>query len=61
LRGEINPKIFAFKDWSKFVKDNGAFIHDVLRKTKLFIIGNEQQLKVNEVSRQLAKPSRNQS
>lgn len=58
LRREINPKIFAVKEWSKLVKDNGAFIHDVLRKPKLFIIGNE--LKVNEVSHQLAKPSRNQ-
>lgn len=60
LRREINPKIFAVKEWSKLVKDNGAFIHDVLRKPKLFIIGNEQQLKVNEISHQLAKHSRNQ-
>ena len=61
LRREINPKIFAVKEWSKLVKDNGAFIRDVLRKPKLFIIGNQQQLNINEVSYSLAKPSRNQS
>jgi len=61
LRREINPKIFAVKEWSKLVKDNGAFIRDVLRKPKLFIIGNQQQLNINEASYSLTKPSRNQS
>ena len=60
LGREINPKIYADKEWSKLVKDNGAFVHDVLRKQKLFIIGNEQQLQSNEVSHQSTKPSRNQ-
>jgi predicted nucleotidyltransferase len=60
LGREINPKIYADKEWSKLVKDNGAFVHDVLRKQKLFIIGNEQQLQSNEVPHQSTKPSRNQ-
>lgn len=60
LGREINPKIYADKEWSKLVKDNGAFVHDVLRKQKLFIIGNEQQLQSNEFSHQSTKPSRNQ-
>jgi hypothetical protein len=60
LGREINPKIYADTEWSKLVKDNGAFVHDVLRKQKLFIIGNEQQLQSNEVPHQSTKPSRNQ-
>ena len=48
LGREINPKIYADKEWSKLVKDNGAFVHDVLSKPKLFIIGDEQQLQSNE-------------
>ena len=44
LDREINPKIFTVKEWTKLLKDNGAFVHDVLSKPKLFIIGNEQQL-----------------
>ena len=61
LGREINPKIYADKEWSKLVKDNGAFVHDVLRKQKLFIIGNEQQLQSNEASHQFTKSSRNKS
>jgi len=48
LGREINPKIYADKEWNKLMKDNGAFVHDVLSKPKLFIIGNEQQLQSNE-------------
>lgn len=61
LGREINPKIYADKEWSKLVKDNGGFVHDVLSKPKLFIIGNEQQLHTNKASYQPTKPSRNQS
>ena len=61
LGREINPKIFAVKEWQKLMQDNGAFIHDVLSKTKLFIIGNEQQLQIHEVSHQSKKLNRNQS
>jgi len=60
LGRELNPKIFAANEWAKLVKDNGAFVHDVLSKPKLFIIGNEQQLSTNEVSHYPTKPSRNQ-
>ncbi len=61
LGREINPKVYAAKEWSRLVKDNGAFIHDVLSKPKLFIIGDEQQLHTNEVYHHPIKPSRNQS
>jgi predicted nucleotidyltransferase len=52
LGREINPKIFTVKEWQKLMQDNGAFVHDVLSKTKLFIIGNEQQLQIHEASHQ---------
>lgn len=61
LGREINPKVYAAKEWSRLVKDNGAFIHDVLSKPKLFIIGDEQQLHTNEASDHSTKSSRNQS
>lgn len=61
LGREINPKIYAAKEWRRLVKDNGAFIHDVLSKPKLFIIGDEQQLHTNEASDHSTKSSRNQS
>ena len=61
LGREINPKIFTVKEWQKLMQDNGAFVHDVLSKTKLFIIGNEQQLQIHEASHQSKKLSRNQS
>jgi predicted nucleotidyltransferase len=61
LGREINPKIYADKEWNRLMKDNGAFVHDVLSKPKLFIIGNEQQLHTNEASDHSTKPSRNQS
>jgi len=44
LGREINPKIFTANEWAKLVKDNGAFVHDVLSKPKLFILGNEKEL-----------------
>jgi len=61
LGREINPKIFTAKEWHQLVKDNGAFVHDVLSKPKLFITGNEQQLHTNEVTHHATKLSRNQS
>ncbi|MBU3579767.1 nucleotidyltransferase domain-containing protein [Polynucleobacter sp. 73C-SIWE] len=61
LGREINPKVYAAKEWRRLVKDNGAFIHDVLSKPKLFIIGDEQQLHTNEASDHSTKSSRNQS
>ena len=48
LGREINPKIYADKEWNKLVKEDGGFVHDVLSKPKLFMIGNEQQLQSNE-------------
>jgi predicted nucleotidyltransferase len=61
LGREINPKIFTVKEWQKLMQDNGAFVHDVLSKTKLFIIGDDQQLQIHEASHQSKKFNRNQS
>ena len=61
LGREINPKIFAAKEWKKLMKDNGAFVHDVLSKPKLFIIGSDQQLNSTEAPHHTTKPNRNQS
>ena len=47
LGREINPKIFTVKEWQKLMQDNGAFVHDVLSKAKLFVIGDDQQIQVN--------------
>ena len=55
LGREINPKIYTDKEWNKLMKDNGAFVHDVLSKPKLFIIGNEEQLQSNEAMRYPSK------
>jgi predicted nucleotidyltransferase len=59
LGREINPKIYGVKEWSKLIQDNGAFVQDVMKKPKLFIIGNEQQLHPKEASYHPTKPSRN--
>jgi predicted nucleotidyltransferase len=59
LGREINPKIYGVKEWSKLIQDNGAFVQDVMKKPKLFIIGNEQQLHPKETSYHPTKPSRN--
>lgn len=61
LGREINPKIFTVKEWQKLMQDNGAFVHDVLSKTKLFIIGDDQQLQIHEAYHQSKKLNRNQS
>jgi predicted nucleotidyltransferase len=61
LGREINPKIFTVKEWQKLMQDNGAFVHDVLSKTKLFVIGDDQQLQIHEASHQSKKLNRNQS
>lgn len=60
LGREINPKILSVKEWGKLIKDNGAFVQDVMNKPKLFIIGNEQQLQLNEALYHPTKSSRDQ-
>lgn len=60
LGREINPKILSVKEWGKLIKDNGAFVQDVMNKPKLFIIGNEQQLHLNEALYHPTKSSRDQ-
>jgi predicted nucleotidyltransferase len=42
LGREINPKIFAVKEWNQLLEDNGAFAKDVMSKPKLFIFGGEK-------------------
>lgn len=48
LGREINPKQYAVDVWHLLVKENGAFVRDVLGKPKLFVIGNEQDLLIKE-------------
>ena len=63
LGREINPKIFAVKEWNQLLEDNGAFAKDVMSKPKLFIFGSEKelhQLQQREASHQSAKSRRHQ-
>jgi predicted nucleotidyltransferase len=44
LGREINPKVFAVSEWNAKVKAKSAFTTDVLRKPKIFLVGNEDEL-----------------
>ena len=44
LGREINPKLYSRTEWQKLVREQSAFVRDVLGKQKLFVIGNEQDL-----------------
>jgi predicted nucleotidyltransferase len=44
LRREINPKVFAVSEWNAKVKAKSAFTTDVLRKPKVFLVGNDNEL-----------------
>lgn len=43
LGREINPKIFNHKEWEKAKKKKDAFIKEVIKNPKLFIIGMENE------------------
>jgi predicted nucleotidyltransferase len=44
LGREINPKVFAVSEWNAKVRAGSAFTTDVLRKPKVFLVGNENEL-----------------
>jgi predicted nucleotidyltransferase len=44
LGREINPKIYTRAEWQKFVKENGAFVRDVMSKPKLLVLGDKDDL-----------------
>ncbi|RPI79015.1 MAG: toxin-antitoxin system toxin subunit [Desulfobacteraceae bacterium] len=47
IRREINPHIFTQEEFSKRKQDKDHFLDSVLNAPKLFIIGNENELKAD--------------
>jgi predicted nucleotidyltransferase len=45
LGREINPKVFTVDEWRSKLKVKDAFVRDVLAKPKIFLIGNDNDLK----------------
>jgi predicted nucleotidyltransferase len=48
LGREINPKPYSISEWRRLVEEEGAFVRDVLSKPKLFVIGHQHDLVVDE-------------
>ncbi|MES2219248.1 MAG: nucleotidyltransferase domain-containing protein [Pseudomonadota bacterium] len=44
VRREINPKVYSKAEWQKLVRNKNAFIKDILKKPKLFIIGTASDI-----------------
>jgi predicted nucleotidyltransferase len=44
LSREINYHIYSLEDWKKKIKEKNSFIKNVLRKPKIFLIGDESEL-----------------
>jgi predicted nucleotidyltransferase len=44
LGREINPKVFSVGEWNAKIQAKGAFTTDVLRKPKVFLVGDEDDL-----------------
>ncbi|MCP4272102.1 MAG: hypothetical protein GY781_09060 [Gammaproteobacteria bacterium] len=44
LGREVNPKIYSRKEWIKLIDSNDSFIHEVLSKPRLDIIGDGHEL-----------------
>lgn len=45
LQREINPIIYTLQEFLHRVRNNDSFIQEVLSKPKLFIVGNEDELR----------------
>ncbi len=45
LRREINPKVYTRSEWKHLAKTNDAFVQELLNKPKLFVIGEENDIK----------------
>lgn len=44
LGREVNPKVFSVHEWSSKLKAGSAFTTDVLRKPRVFLVGDEDEL-----------------
>jgi predicted nucleotidyltransferase len=45
LGREINPKVFSVREWNATVRDRAAFTADLLTKPKVFLKGDEDELR----------------
>lgn len=45
LKREINPKLFTVDEWQKLVYNNNSFVQQILKKPKLFIAGDLNDIK----------------
>lgn len=45
LQREINPVVYSVEEFERRVKNNDSFLNEVLAKSKLFIIGTEDELR----------------
>lgn len=43
LGREINPKVYNKGEWEKMRKKNDAFIKEVMTKSKLFVVGSDNE------------------
>jgi predicted nucleotidyltransferase len=41
---DINPKVFSEKEWQAKMKEKNAFVTEVLKSQKIFLIGDEHDL-----------------
>lgn len=44
LGREINPKVYNSTEWQQLLKEQGAFVRDILSKPRLFVLGSETDL-----------------
>jgi predicted nucleotidyltransferase len=47
LKREINPKLFTVDEWRKLVHNNSSFIQQILKKPKLLIAGDLNDIYAN--------------
>lgn len=45
LKRETNPKLYTVDEWKKLVHNNNAFVQQILKKPKLFIAGDLNDVK----------------
>jgi predicted nucleotidyltransferase len=46
LQREINPKVLSPEEWAERVQSGSSFVHEVLAKPKIFLIGGEDDIGV---------------
>lgn len=45
INREINPKVYKRSEWRQLMKTKNAFVKEVLKKPKIFLVGQEDDLK----------------